>query len=145
MPSTLKKRSLQPAIKAKTVRSGSPIWIIPATRNAGTEAFGAPFHLIPRDALALLSVGCHDWLPYTLVAFVSVANDVCVAIEGPPGICASVLVRIWTRESEAPMCREAIFHTHGDYATATASMGAWNGRPVAGIALLPIAQPGEEQ
>lgn len=91
----------------------------------------------------VVAVQLHSCLPFILVASISAKNEITVDVEGPAGICRSVLVGL-TRQSMPPMCREAVFQADDEWAVATATMGEWNGLPVADLTLVPVTVCGEE-
>jgi hypothetical protein len=114
---------------------GQAILIFPAGRNDVTDAYGAPFDLLPTGAHAV-AVGRHSCLPFSLVAYLSNASELIVAVTGPAGICNSVSVRIWGHNGTPSARQYAEFQTNDDRAVATVHIGKWSGGSVSGYALI---------
>ena len=129
-------------LQGRRLCSSSPLRLIATDRNRLTERYAA-VALAPAHA-RIVAVGSH-FLPATAAAWISDCNEITVAVEADASEAGrEILIRIWTRDSDA-VCRAVMFCRVGDRAVAGAVMTRWDGLPVAGLVLMPLHRPGEEQ
>ena len=75
-------RKIGNILEAINDAAGHPILIFPAGRKDVSDAYGAPFHLVPHAA-RVVAVGKHNRLSFGLVAYLSETGNIIVALAGP--------------------------------------------------------------